>query len=42
MTRLKTLKHAYENQIRILTGLKEERTNRLKKGDSFNLVLLRW
>jgi DNA-directed RNA polymerase subunit beta len=25
---------AYENQIRILTGIKEERTNKLKKGDS--------
>ncbi len=30
---LKNLRIAYENQIRILNGLKEERTNRLKKGD---------
>ncbi len=31
---LKSLRVAYENQIRILMGLKEERTNRLKKGDA--------
>lgn len=31
---LKSLRVAYENQIRILMGLKEERTNRLKKGDT--------
>ncbi|MEX0848843.1 MAG: DNA-directed RNA polymerase subunit beta [Candidatus Dependentiae bacterium] len=30
---IKELKDAYENQIRILTGLKEEHANRLKKGD---------
>ncbi len=30
---LKQLKDSYENQLRILTGLKEERINKLKKGD---------
>jgi DNA-directed RNA polymerase subunit beta len=30
---LKTLKVSFENQIRILEGLKEERINNLKKGD---------
>lgn len=30
---LKNLKNSYENQLRILTGLKEERVNKLKKGD---------
>jgi DNA-directed RNA polymerase subunit beta len=30
---LNELKEAYENQIRILAGLKEENINRLKKGD---------
>ena len=30
---VKKLKDALENQIRILAGLKEERTNRFKKGD---------
>jgi len=31
--KLKQLRIAYENQVRILIGLKEERANRLKKGD---------
>lgn len=31
--RIDNLKHSFENQLRILTGLKEERINRLKKGD---------
>jgi DNA-directed RNA polymerase subunit beta len=30
---LKIIAHAYENQLRILEGLKEERINKLKKGD---------
>ncbi len=30
---VKLLKDAYDNQVRILTGLKEEHANRLKKGD---------
>lgn len=30
---IKNLKNSYENQLRILTGLKEERINKLKKGD---------
>lgn len=30
---LKVVVHAYENQLRILEGLKEERINKLKKGD---------
>lgn len=30
---LKVIAHAYENQLRILDGLKEERVNKLKKGD---------
>lgn len=30
---LKVIAHAYENQLRILEGLKEERVNKLKKGD---------
>jgi DNA-directed RNA polymerase subunit beta len=30
---IKTAKDAYENQLRILMGLKEERINNLKKGD---------
>jgi len=30
---LKLIAHAYENQLRILEGLKEERINKLKKGD---------
>src|SRR5579863_8634110 len=30
---LKHLQEAYENQLRILAGLKEERINKLKKGD---------
>jgi len=30
---LSSIKNAYENQVRILVGLKEERTNKLKKGD---------
>jgi len=30
---LKNLRNSYENQLRILTGLKEERINKLKKGD---------
>jgi len=30
---LKVITHAYENQLRILEGLKEERVNKLKKGD---------
>lgn len=30
---LKSLKEIYENQLRILTGLKEERINQFKKGD---------
>jgi DNA-directed RNA polymerase subunit beta len=30
---LKVIAHAYENQLRILEGLKEERINKLKKGD---------
>lgn len=32
--RLKAIKDAYENQTRVLAGLKEERINRLKKGDT--------
>ncbi len=31
---LKKLTVAYENQLRILAGLREERTNKLKRGDS--------
>lgn len=31
---IKLLKDSYENQVRILTGLKEERINNLKKGDT--------
>ena len=30
---LRIIAHAYENQLRILEGLKEERINKLKKGD---------
>lgn len=30
---LKEIKETYENQLRILTGLQEDRINRLKKGD---------
>jgi DNA-directed RNA polymerase subunit beta len=30
---LKRIKNSYENQLRILEGLKEERVNRFKKGD---------
>jgi DNA-directed RNA polymerase subunit beta len=30
---MKECKAAYENQVRILTGIKEERINKLKKGD---------
>lgn len=30
---IKALKNSYENQLRILQGLKEERINRLKQGD---------
>lgn len=30
---IKNIKNAYENQMRILIGLKEERVNKLKKGD---------
>jgi len=31
---IKQLQHLYENQLRILDGLKEERINKLKRGDS--------
>ncbi len=31
--RIVTLKNSFENQVRILMGLKEERINKLKKGD---------
>ncbi len=31
--RIKHIQHSYENQLRILEGLKEERINKLKKGD---------
>lgn len=31
---IKEMKEAYENQLRILTGLQEDRVNRLKKGDT--------
>ncbi len=31
--KLERVKDAFENQIRILAGLKEERINRFKKGD---------
>ena len=33
--KIKQLKDSYENQLRILAGLKEERINKLKKGDPF-------
>ena len=33
MMQIENLKDSYENQVRILTGLKEERINNLKKGD---------
>ena len=35
--KLSSLKDAYENQMRILAGLKEERINKLKKGDPLTI-----